>query len=229
MMSDQNERSKWELIGGWFGNIANLAAVLSLLFLMGLAVPKYAESAPDKLSILINEINEYALRDVQDNRAMRTEFVPIFKDLFGLVKAGANKTDKRPEKAVVQRLKKLISEAKKPTPASLSERAEAIGAARTALTGILLQAASSNQALPDTTIRIIQTQRNALRNAFGLLLERDVFDDIPQLLPDNKIDQISNQLVKTNDEIAQRQKAKEILDTIVNVAIITAKIAAKLA
>jgi hypothetical protein len=74
-MSDQNERSKWELIGGWFGNIANLAAVLSLLFLMGLAVPKYAESAPDKLSILINEINEYALRDVQDNRAMRTEFV----------------------------------------------------------------------------------------------------------------------------------------------------------
>jgi hypothetical protein len=75
-MFDQNERNKWELVGGWFGNIANLAALLSLLFLTVLAVPKYAESAdPIDGSILINEIKEYALRDVQDNRNSRPVFV----------------------------------------------------------------------------------------------------------------------------------------------------------
>jgi hypothetical protein len=80
-MADQNINNKWVLAGDWFGNIRNLVAVLSLLFLLGLAVPKLAESAPDKLSTLINEINGYALRDVQDNVDMRPGFVvSLFED-----------------------------------------------------------------------------------------------------------------------------------------------------
>ncbi len=169
------------------------------------------------------------MANLKDLKQLGEDLVPIVKDLFNLIVTDADKPDKRREKAVVQRLKKLISEAKTPTQASLAERAEAIGAVRTALTEVLIKAASSNQALPDTTIRIIQTQRNALRNAFGLLLERAAFEDIPQLLPDSKIDQISTQLEKADEEIAERRKAKKILDTIVKVAITAGKIAAKLA
>jgi hypothetical protein len=169
------------------------------------------------------------MADLKDLKKTGEDLVPIFKELFELIKTDAGKADKHPENAVVQRLKKLISEAKQPTKADLAERAEAIGKVRTALTEVLIQSASSKQALPKTTTRIIQTQRNALRNAFGLLLERAAFEDIPQLLPDSKLDQISIHLEKAASEIAQRQKAKEILDTTVNVAITAAKIAVKLA
>ena len=169
------------------------------------------------------------MADLKDLKKIGEDLVPIFKELFELIKTESGKTDKRPENDVVKRLKKLISEAKQPTRASLADRAEAIGAARTALTEVLIQSASSNQALPETTIRIIQTQRNALRNAFGLLLERAVFEDIPQLLPESKLNQISNQLEKADSEIEQRRKAKKILDITVKVAITAAKIAVKLA
>ncbi len=169
------------------------------------------------------------MADLNDLIKVGKDLLPIFKDLFEFIKTDSDKTDKRPEKAVVQRLKKLVSEAQVPTRASRAERADAIGATRTALTELLIQAASSNHSLPDTTIRIIQTQRNALKNAFGLLLERAVFEDIPKLLPVSKIDQISIQLEKADEEIAHRKKAKKILDTTVKVAIAAAQIAAKVA
>jgi hypothetical protein len=169
------------------------------------------------------------MADLKDLKQIGEDLASIFRELFKLVKTDADKDDKRPENAVVERLKKLVSEAKEPTQASLAERAEAIGAARTALTEVLIQSASSNLALPETTIRIIETQRNALRSAFGLLLERAAFEDIPRLLPDSQINQISTQLEKAASEIAQRQKAKMILDTTVKVAVTAAKIAVKLA
>jgi len=169
------------------------------------------------------------MADLKDLKKIGEELVHIFKELFELIKNDADKTDKRLENTVIQRLKKLISESEQPTQASLADRAEAIGAARAALTEVLIQSASSTQALPETTVRIIRSQRNALLNAFGLLLERATFEDIPQLLPNEQIEQISIQLEKAASEIAQRQKAKKILETTVNVAILAAKIAVKLA
>lgn len=80
-MIDQYEGSKYELIADWLGNIVKVSAVFSLLFFLGLAVPKYAESAPDKLTTLVNEINGYAFRDVQDNVDSRPGFVvSLFED-----------------------------------------------------------------------------------------------------------------------------------------------------
>lgn len=168
------------------------------------------------------------MANLNDLKKVGEELVPIFQELFDLIKTDAEKPNKQPEQAVVQRLKKLVSEANTPTQASLAERAETIGAMRTALTEVLMKAASSNQPLPETTIRIIQTQRNALRNAFGLLLVVTVFEDIPQLLSATKIDQISIQLEKADKEIAERRKAKKILDTTINIAITASKIATKL-
>lgn len=169
------------------------------------------------------------MANLGDLKKVGEDLVPIFRELFDLIKSDADKADKQPEKAVIQQLKKFISEAGIPTPASLAERAETIGAIRAALTEVLMKAASGNLSLPETTIRIIQTQRNALRNAFGFLLEKAVFEDIPKLLSESKIDKISIQLEKADQEIAERQQAKRILDTTIKVAITTAKIATKLA
>jgi hypothetical protein len=169
------------------------------------------------------------MADLKDLKQVGEDLVPIFRELFKLIKTDADKADKRLENAVIERLKKFVSEAKQPTQASQGERAEAIGAASNALKEVLIQSASSNLALPETTIRTIETQRNVLRNAFGLLLEQAAFEDIPQLLPNSQLNQISKQLDKAASEIAQREKAKKILDTTVNVAITAAKIAVKLA
>ena len=83
-MPDKTEKNKWKLTGGWLGNITRLSAMLSLMFLLGLAVPKYAESALDKTTILINEINEYALRDVQENRDRADYVAKLFEANGGL-------------------------------------------------------------------------------------------------------------------------------------------------
>ncbi len=48
-MSDQNERSKWELVGGWFGNIANLAA----LFAFGIIISNFIYWEANKLIMLM--------------------------------------------------------------------------------------------------------------------------------------------------------------------------------
>jgi flagellar hook-basal body complex protein FliE len=168
------------------------------------------------------------MADLKDLKKIGEDLVPILKELFELVKTGADKTEKGSENRVIQQLKKLIDESKQPTQASLEDRAAAIVAARTALTEVLIQSASSNQALPEPTVRIIQTQRNALRNAYGLLLERSAFEDIPQLLSNEELGQISSNLENAASEIAQRQAAQKILETTVNVAILVAKIAVKL-
>ena len=165
------------------------------------------------------------MADLKDLKKIGEDLIPIFKELFDLVKTDADRTRKDAENAVIRRLKKLIDECNQPTKAGLEERVGSIVAVRGALTEILIQSASSNQALPETTVRIIQTQRNSLRDGFGRLLEQIVFKDIPQLLPDKQLERIAIQLERATSEIAERQKAKKILETTVNIAIIAGKIA----
>ncbi len=169
------------------------------------------------------------MADLGDIKKIGEDLIPIFKELFALVKTDADKTNKDPENAVIRRLEKVIDESNQPTKATLADRVEAIVATRGALTEILIQYASSNQGLPEITLRIIQTQRNSLRDAFGRLLEGTVFDPIPQLLSKKQLEQISTQLEKATSEIAERQKAKKILETTVNIAITVGKIALTLA
>jgi hypothetical protein len=60
-------------------------------------------------------------------------------------------------------------------------------------------------------------------------LEKSVFEDIPRLLSDSDITRFSDQLERAQEDVAARQKAKETVDTVISVALIAAKIAAKLA
>ncbi|OOP55299.1 MAG: hypothetical protein AYP45_15645 [Candidatus Brocadia carolinensis] len=169
------------------------------------------------------------MSNLKDLKDVGKELVPILKDLFDLIKNSTNKNDKSSENAMIQRLNKLILEGNTTTPGSLAERAEAIVAVRAALTEIIVQSTASNNPLPETTTRIIMAERNALRSAYGLLLERAVFEDIPQLLTSSEIEEISKTIRKAESEIAQRQRAKDILDTVINVAIAAANIAVKVA
>lgn len=157
------------------------------------------------------------------------DVLPLIKDLVKAAGKDEDKPDNGAETHAVSKLRKFVKAANQRTPAPVAERAEAIQSVRSALTEILLSAASSNGALSTTTTRTIQTRRNALRNAFGLLLERAAFEPIATLLPQTKIDKIVADLDGAETEINQRQKAKKTLDFVVKAVITAAQIAAKIA
>ena len=115
------------------------------------------------------------------------------------------------------------------TQAGLEERAAAIVAQRTPLTEILMKAATNEISLSEQQALIIQTQRNALRNAFGMLVEQSVFNSIGNLLSPADITKMSNDLEQARKGIQAKKTAKDILDTVVTVAVVASQIAVKVA
>lgn len=169
------------------------------------------------------------MSNLNDLKKIGEDLVPIFKNLFELIKNNANKDDKSQESAVIKLLKKFVSEAKSETLTNDKEKRKAIIAMNKALTELMINAASSTHPLSKTTAMDIDDQSTTLRDALGLIGESEVFENIPTLLPDNEIQEISKTLEGADKEIAQRQMAKDILDTVINVAIAAANIAAKVA
>ena len=167
------------------------------------------------------------MASLSDLKKFSDILTPALKDIFA--KLGS---DDEPDEALtkaVNRLKKLVSEAADPTPASLAQRSDAIVAARGVLNEIIVQGCTNDAPLSETTVLTIQAQRNALRNQFALLLEKSVFEDIPRLLSDSDMDRFSNQLERAQKDIEDRRKAKQTVDTVVSVALLAAKLAGKLA
>lgn len=167
------------------------------------------------------------MANLNDLKTFGESLVPIVRDLVQKVVNDQQKPDTRAEDAAIANLKKLVTDASQVTPASLEQRAAAIVSMRTSLTEILIQAATNQISLSDTQVLTIQTQRNALRNAFGMLAEQAAFAPIATLLQPPEIAAISADLDRARQGIQQRQAAKDILDTVVTVAIVAAKIAAK--
>jgi hypothetical protein len=168
------------------------------------------------------------MANLSDLKKFSEILIPALEGVFEKANDGDDGPDRGVGKAL-ERLGKFVSEAGDPTPASLGQRSEAILAARGVLNEIIVQAASNNTPLPETTVITIQAQRNALRNQFGLLIEKSVFEDIPRLLSDSDIARFSDQLERAQEDVAARQKSKQTLDTVISAALIAAKIAAKLA
>jgi hypothetical protein len=168
------------------------------------------------------------MANLSDLKKFGEILIPALKDIFAKTGEGDDQPDGDLTKAL-DRLKKLVSEAADPTPASLAQRSEAIVAARGVLNEIIVQGCSNNSTLPEATVLTIQAQRNALRNQFALLLEKSAFEDIPRLLSDSDIDRFSNQLERAQKDIEDRRKAKQTVDTVVSVALLAAKLTAKLA
>lgn len=166
---------------------------------------------------------------VGDLKEFGEELVPIIKELIMLAEKDQDKSDTGPEVAIITKLQKLVKESNKTTEASFESRAVAIVANRRALTEILREAAKHQIKLSDTQVRTIEVQRTALRNAYGLLLERKAFDPIARLLSDNDIKRLKKRLDGARQEVRQRRKAKKLLDTIIQAGIIAGRIAVKLA
>lgn len=164
-----------------------------------------------------------------DLRHSAEELISIVRTLSELARAGEDEDDKTNEHAVVKRLLTLVGDSNTITPADLNERAEAIGAARSALSEIIIQDTLSQTVFDSTAIRIVKARRNSLQRTFGRLLERTAFDPIADLLSSNEIKQISDTLTAADKDIRDRQKAKDILDSIVGVAVKAADVALKLA
>ncbi|HEY3197475.1 MAG TPA: hypothetical protein VGJ57_05645 [Nitrospirales bacterium] len=168
------------------------------------------------------------MASLSDLKKFSEILIPALKDIFATTGEGDDRPDADLTRAI-DRLKKLVSEAADPTPASLAQRSEAIVAARAVLNEIIIQGCTNAASLSESTVLTIQAQRNALRNQFALLLEKSVFEDIPRLLSDNDMDRFSNQLERAQKDIEDRRKAKQTVDTVVSVALLAAKLAAKLA
>jgi len=169
------------------------------------------------------------MADLNDLKSFGESLIPIVQDVVQKLVKDEQKPDTNAEDAAIVQLRKFVNEAGQETEASLEQRAAAIVAMRTALTEILMKAATNEISLSETQALIIQTQRNALRNAFGMLAERSAFDSIVSLLPPADIAKISADLEQARQGIQAKQRAKDILDTIVSVAVVAAQIAVKVA
>jgi len=168
------------------------------------------------------------MADLDDLKAFGEGIVPVVRDLFDRIAKGQKVVDTQPATTALDRLKKLVAQAAATTPGGIGPRVAAIQAERNALTEMLINAASSSVALRDEDVRIIQLQRNALRNRMGQLIETEAFSDIAQLLTAADVQKISADLARAQSEIRQRQDAKQILDIVVQVLITAGTIASKL-
>lgn len=169
------------------------------------------------------------MADLKDLKNFGESLTPILQDLVQKWEDDQKKTDTTAEIAAIAQLKTFVSQAGQETEAELEARAAAIVAQRTALTDLLINAATSNVSLSENQALTIQTQRNALRNAFGMLTEQSAFNPIASLLSPAEITSISADLDKARQGIQTKKAAKDILDTVVTVAIIASQIAVKVA
>lgn len=169
------------------------------------------------------------MADLNDLKTFGQSLIPVFQDLVDKWASDVPIPDTSAEDAAIARLKNFVSQAGQSTQAALEARAGAIVAMRTALTELLMQAATNDVSLSDAQVLILQTQRNALRNAFGLLAEQSAFNPIASLLSPNDITQISGDLDQARQGIQAKNTAKDVLDTVITVAIVASQIAVKVA
>jgi hypothetical protein len=135
-----------------------------------------------------------------------------------------------PEQAVIDKLTKLVSESDQATQADVDARAAAIVSNRSALTGLVMAAASNANPiqLDPQKLIVINAQITALGNAYGLLLERQAFQPIATLLSNQEMTKITSDLKGARVEIQKRKEVQAVIDLMVDVAITGAKIAVKL-
>lgn len=169
------------------------------------------------------------MADLKELKKAGEDLLPIIKDLFDRSDGGKPPPASTSELAVVNRLLKQIEQAGKSTAGDSGARAASIIAARQALTEILIQAAEHSTPLQPAQRRLIDAQRTALKDAYGLLMQRTTFDPIVQLLTPAQANDLKKSLAGAKQEIQQRQTAKKALDTTVKVVVALAKIVAKVA
>lgn len=168
------------------------------------------------------------MADLADIKDVGENLIPLIKDLFARAKVNGDKEDRTGEVAVIEKLRKLNSEARDKTSATLNQRLNAMISNHSALTEILIEAAGSS-IIDEAEIHRIRVQRRELDDAMGDLMIREAFAPIDGLLSKAAIDDIEDTLERADQDIAQRKQAKAILDNVIALASTSAKIVTKLA
>jgi hypothetical protein len=156
-------------------------------------------------------------------------FVPVIQDIFKIWSSGGDTSTIAT--GPLDKLSQLLAQANQQTDdPNGALRGQAIVALSGALTEVLNQAAqTSNVAINGAMVREINNECDALQTALGLLTERETFKPIAQLLPSQELDHIKQEISDANDAIKNRQTAQKVLETTVDVMIVAAEIAVKVA
>jgi hypothetical protein len=156
------------------------------------------------------------------------DFVPIIQDIFTIwtTKGDTGGISIAPLDKLLQLLNQANQQTNDPNG---TERVKAIEAMSDALTEVITQAAQSSVALDPVTVREINNECDALQTALGLLAEREAFAPIAQLLPLAQLTHIKQEIGDAKNAIQSRQTAQKVLETTVDVLILAAEIAVKVA
>jgi hypothetical protein len=169
------------------------------------------------------------MADLNDLKSFADDVTPVIRDLVNQCVSN-QAPDATGATNAVATLQELMTQADQVTPRTPGQCANALGAVYTALTEVLIQAASNpGVAIPATKAMVIREQLLAIKSALGQLAVVVALEPFATLLPAVDIATISANLQAAREGIQQRQTAQAILNTVVDVVIIASKIAVKVA
>ena len=170
------------------------------------------------------------MADLTDLKSFADGVTPLIQDLVNQWVSNRQPPDATAATNAVATLQRLMAQANQATPRTPGQCANALGAMDTALTEVLIQAASNTGvAVPATKVMIIKEQILAIESALGQLAVVAALAPLATLLPTADIADISANLQAAREGIQQRQTAQAILNTVIDVVIIASKIAVKVA
>jgi hypothetical protein len=171
------------------------------------------------------------MADLRDVVEFGKEILPVLGGLFALATNSDEVDDAKRETLAkgVARLKKLIDEAGDETDTSNNAGNEALVRLHEVLTQVLILSATHAIALDSRVVRIIEQQRTALKNARALNALAEVFAPIVTLLGKAEVDEIARVYDGALEEIRNRQLAKDVLASTIEVVTTTGNLLLKLA
>ena len=171
------------------------------------------------------------MADLADLKQFGQDLAPLVQNLIATwaneEKAAAS--DKADAAAAISQLQEVVNASGQPTVASAGERLEAMIAIRDAIRALIKQAATNSVTLTPDQFDNLQGEKNNLLDAIGRLGVISAFEPIPQLLTPAEADQFKTDIQGALDGLRAKRTAKAILDTAIDVLLIAAKIATKLA
>ena len=170
------------------------------------------------------------MADLNDLKSFADDVTPVIQDVVHQWITNTQPADGTAATAAIATLQKLMAEATQATPRTPGQCSNVLGATDTALTEILIQAASNpGVAIPATKVVIIREQLLAITSALGQLAVVTALAPLATLLPSADIASISANLQAARDAIQQKKTAQAILNTMVDVVILASKVAVKAA
>ena len=169
------------------------------------------------------------MADINELKEIGEELKPLIEVLIDLSRAGNDSVDPTATNEVLDKLEKLLNEANSGTEIDPVVAAQAINESAARLRELRDEARANPALLTPGKKRLISLRLRILTRAQGRILAGVSIGSIARLLRADDLSRIRQELAGAREEIARRETAKAALDAVVTVAIVSAKVAAKLA